>query len=289
MSSVTAPGAAASDRELAAAYRACEALTRQRAANFYYGIRLLPAPKRQALCAVYAFARRIDDIADGDDPPERKLALVAAANEDLRGDNGGAVCVAVRAAHQRFALPLDALEDLSAGVEMDVRGDSYTTFDELVVYCRRVAGSIGRLCLAIFGSTDPVRAEPLAEALGVALQLTNILRDVREDLERGRIYLPAEDRRRFGCEDLFAAPPHQFAQLVALEAALAREWFARGLGLLELIDRRSGSCVCAMAGIYRHILGRIERDPGLVLERRISVPAWEKMWIAARSLAGVVQ
>jgi phytoene synthase len=289
MSSVAAAGAPAHDPELAAAFRACEAVTRQRAGNFYYGIRLLPAPKRQALCAVYAFARRIDDIGDGDDPPERKLALLAAANEDLHGDNGGAVSVALRAAQQRFRLPIDALEDLSAGVEMDVRGESYETFEELVVYCRRVAGSIGRLCLAIFESSDPARAEPLAEALGVALQLTNILRDVREDLECGRVYLPAEDRVRFACEDLLTATPQQFERLVAFEAARAREWFARGLRLLELIDRRSGSCVCAMAGIYQQILHRIERDPGSVLEGRISLPVWEKMWIAARSLAGVAQ
>jgi 15-cis-phytoene synthase len=289
VSSVATPGAPAHDPELAAAYRACEALTRQRAGNFYYGIRLLPAPKRQALCAVYAYARRIDDIGDGDDPPERKLALLAAANQDLHGDTGGPFTVALRAAQQRFSLPLDALADLSAGVEMDVRGDHYPTFDELVVYCRRVAGSIGRLCLAIFESTDPVRAEPLAEALGVALQLTNILRDVREDLERGRVYLPAEDLERFGCEDLLAAPPQQFERLIVFEATRARDWFARGLGLLELIDRRSGSCVCAMAGIYQHILDRIERDPASVLERRISLPVWEKTWIAARSLAGVAQ
>jgi phytoene synthase len=289
MSSLATAGAAASERDLAAAYRACETLTRQRAGNFYYGIRLLPAEKRYALCAVYAYARRIDDIGDGDDPPERKLALLAAAHEELHGEDSDDMGRALRAARARFALPLDALEDLILGVEMDVRGEQYDTFEQLVVYCRRVAGSIGRLCLAIFDCTDRGRAAPLADDLGVALQLANILRDVREDLDRGRVYLPAEDRRRFGCADLHAPPPERFGRLIAFEVDRAQDWFDRGLELLELIDPRSGSCVAAMTGIYRHILGRIERDPGAVLDGRISLPAWEKAWIAALSLAGAAR
>jgi phytoene synthase len=274
------------ERVVLDAYRACETLTRQRAANFYYGIRLLPAPKRRAMCAVYAFARRVDDIGDGDHPADRKLSLLAAARADLEGESGDQMRVALRDAESRFALPRDALEDLIAGVEMDVRGERYTTFDELVVYCRRVAGSIGRLCLAIFGSFDPVAAAPLAEDLGVAMQLTNILRDVREDLDLGRVYLPLEDLRRFGCEDLEAVPSERFGALVGFEAARAREWFDRGMGLLELIDARSGSCVSAMTGIYRRILERIAQAPEAVLEHGVSLPAWEKTWVAVRSLAG---
>jgi phytoene synthase len=286
MSSLIAPGTRAQQRDLAAAYRSCEALTRQRAGNFYYGIRLLPAEKRHALCAVYAYARRIDDIGDGDDPPERKLALLSAAHEHLHGDTGEGMWVALRAARARFALPLDALEDLIIGVEMDVRGEQYETIDELVVYCRRVAGSIGRLCLAIFDCTDRGGAAPLAEDLGVALQLTNILRDVREDLDHGRVYLPAQDRRQFGADDLRSAAPDSFRRLITFEAERAHEWFDRGLQLLELIDYRSGACVAAMAGIYRRILERIERDPEAVRERRLSLSTQEKVWIAARSLAG---
>lgn len=269
------------------AYRSCEALTRERAGNFYYGIRLLPGTKRRAMCAVYAFARRVDDIGDGGDPADRKLALLTGVREELEARNGTPMRIALADAERRFALPRDALADLIAGVEMDVRGERYATFDELVVYCRRVAGSIGRLCLAIFGSSDPATAVPLADDLGVAMQLTNILRDVREDLDRGRIYLPAEDRRRFGCEDLAAAPPAQFERLVAFEVARAREWFDRGLGLLDLIDARSGSCVSAMSGIYRRILERIDRAPQAVLHRRVSLPPWEKGWVALSSLAGV--
>jgi phytoene synthase len=169
---------------------------------------------------------------------------------------------------------------------MDVRGEHYGTFDELVVYCRRVAGSIGRLCLAIFDCSDRGRAAPLAEDLGVALQLTNILRDVREDLDRGRVYLPAEDRQRFSADDLRVAPPEQFRRLISFEAERAHDWFDRGLELLELIDYRSGACVAAMAGIYRRLLERIERDPEVVRDRRLSLSTREKVWIAARSLAG---
>lgn len=263
-------------------YRACEALTRARAGNFYYGIRLLPAPKRRAMCAVYAFARRVDDIGDGDEPPERKLALLDATRTQLETPNGNPGALALADAERRFGLPHAAFLDLIAGVDMDVRGESYETFDELVTYCRRVAGSIGRLSLAIFGTGDRGTAEPLADDLGVAMQLTNILRDVREDLDRDRVYLPREDLSRFGCSIL--APGSAFAALVDFEVARTREWFDRGLGLLDLLDGRSGACVGAMTGIYRRILDRIERDPQAVLERRVSLPPWEKTWVALRSL-----
>jgi phytoene synthase len=281
-------------------YRACEALTRARAANFYYGIRLLPGPKRRAMCAVYSFARRVDDIGDGNESPARKLALLAAVRSELAATNGSeapdsprshldtaagdARALALADAERRFDLPRDALFDLLAGVEMDVRGESYATFEELVTYCRRVAGSIGRLSLAIFGTTDRALAEPLADDLGVAMQLTNILRDVREDLDRGRIYLPREDLNSFGCADLPRVPAEAFAALVAFQVGRARRWFDRGLRLLDLIDGRSGACVGAMTGIYRRILDRIGRDPAAVLERRVSLPPWEKTWVAVQSL-----
>jgi phytoene synthase len=241
------------------------------------------------MCAVYAFARRIDDIGDGEDPDDRKLELLGAARAELASSNGTRMRVALADAERRFELPRDALDDLIAGVEMDVCGERYESFDELVVYCQRVAGSIGRLCLAIFGSADPVAAAPLAEDLGVAMQLTNILRDVREDLDSGRIYLPAEDRQRFGCEDLLAAREDDFARLVGFEVQRAREWFDRGLGLRELIDPRSASCVSAMTGIYRRILERIDRTPQAVRERGVTLPPWEKTWVAVRSLTGAAR
>jgi 15-cis-phytoene synthase len=272
------------------AYRHCEEVTKDAAANFFYGIRLLPAPKRRAMCAVYAFARQVDDIGDGDLPAERKLSELARARDALAGVDPGSddpVLAALGYARARFALPLDALDDLIVGVETDVRGTRFETFDELVVYCRRVAGSIGRLCLAIFEPERPDEALPLADDLGVAMQLTNVLRDVREDLGNGRVYLPAEDLRRFGVDDLAAPPDGALTELVRFEAERAREWFDRGLRLLPLLDSRSASCVLAMTGIYRRILERIERQPADAMQRRVSLPVWEKAWVAARSLAGV--
>jgi 15-cis-phytoene synthase len=279
----------ASAADVLEAYRSCEALTRERAGNFYYGIRLLPAEKRRAMCAVYAFARRVDDIGDGEQPAEEKLRLLAEVRDELRGERGTPMRLALLDAEHRFGLPRGSLEDLIAGVEMDVRDTTYETFDELVVYCRRVAGSIGRLCLAIFGASDMSTAEPLADDLGVAMQLTNILRDVREDLDRGRTYLPREDLARFGCEDLEHASQEPFAQLMAFEVERAREWFDRGLELVDLLDGRSASCVSAMTGIYRRILERIDEAPQVVLDHHLSLATWEKTWVALRSLAGVAR
>lgn len=273
--------------EMEHAYRACEEITRREAANFHYGIRLLPRPKRQAMSAVYAFARRVDDIGDGDLDERAKLDALDVERARLaNGDDGDPVMVALAHVHEHFDLPLDALELLIEGVELDVRGTRYETFDELVVYCRSVAGSIGRLCLAIFSGHSRGNGNgstALADDLGVAMQLTNILRDVREDRERGRVYLPAEDLRRYCCHDLSAAP----AELIRFEAERAGEWFDRGLLLVDVLDARSASCVLAMTGIYRRILERIAREPEEILHRRISLPAWEKAWLAARSLAGV--
>jgi phytoene synthase len=248
------------------------------------------------MSAVYAFSRRVDDIGDGTLPDAAKLSALAAERERLARLRAGEVdpddpvLIALSDAEPRFGLPLSALESLIDGVELDVRGTVYETFDELVVYCRHVAGSIGRLCLAIFGASDREAANGLADDLGVAMQLTNILRDVREDAERGRVYLPAEDLRRFGITDLTkpgSVPADAVSRLILFEAARNREWFSRGLELANLLDPRSGSCLLAMTGIYRGILARIEERPADVLERRISVPAWEKAWLAARSLAGV--
>jgi phytoene synthase len=271
-----------------AAYRSCEEITRTRAANFFYGIRLLPAPKQRAMCAVYALARRIDDIGDGDLPRDEKLRRLEAEREGLHraGATEDPVLLALGDVEARFSLPLDAFGSLIDGVEADVRETSYGSFPELVAYCRQVAGSIGRLSLAIFGSAEPERASLLADDLGVAMQLANVLRDVREDAERGRVYLPREDVARFGCAlDPRVAPTPALNELIRFEAARGREWFDRGLELLPLLDSRSAACVGAMAGIYQRILERIERSPGDVMRRRVSLPAWEKAWVATRSLA----
>ncbi len=274
--------------EAEAAYRSCEEVTRRAAGNFYYGIRLLPPAKRRAMCAIYAFARRVDDVGDGSLPPdekERQLELARAELTSLRPDSSDPVLAALGHARERFPLPVSAFGDLIDGVTMDVHETCYHRAEELEVYCRRVAGSIGRLSVAVFGASDGPRASGRADDLGIAMQLTNILRDVREDGLRGRVYLPKEDLERFGCSlELRAAPPDNFAALVRFEADRARSWFATGLELLPMLDARSRACVGAMSGIYRRILDRIERRPGAVLEGRLALPASEKALVAARNL-----
>jgi 15-cis-phytoene synthase len=313
------------------AYRHCETITRKQAANFYYGIRLLPHDRRRAMCAVYAFARRVDDIGDGAlqgaeklrrlDAEALALADLSSGPQALPREDSDPVIVALADARERFSLPPSALGDLIEGVRMDVDGVTYERFEDLVLYCRRVAGAIGRLCLAIFGAPEQdlaacSNAEALADDLGVALQLTNILRDLREDADNGRVYLPAEDLRRFGLIDAGeeheahvvlaslarSSSPDQsvrdtrgtaiereeqarrLAELVRFEAERAQQWFDRGIELAPLLDRRSAACVLAMAGIYHKLLDRIEADPERVLRERMSLPAWEKAWVAAGSM-----
>jgi len=275
-----------------AAYERCEEITRTEAKNFAYGIRLLRPPERRALSAVYAMARRIDDIGDGPGDPPAKLAGLARVRRSLAADRpdgpdaADPVLVAIADARRRYRLPMGAFGELLDGCEMDVRGTTYQTIGELEVYCRRVAGSVGRLSLAVFGAGDPVRAAPLANALGVALQLTNILRDVAEDRAMGRVYLPADDAASVGCAPDATGPPEALAALVALECRRAEEWFATGLQLLPMLDRRSRACVGTMAGIYHRVLRRIESDPLAVTVGRVSLPAAEKLWVACRCLAG---
>jgi phytoene synthase len=195
--------------------------------------------------------------------------------------------VAVGDAAARFGLPMDAFVDLIDGVEMDVRGTSYRHIDDLVGYCRRVAGSIGRLSVAVFGADDSASAAVLGDDLGVAMQLVNILRDVREDRGVGRCYLPAEDLAAFGLDPRFDLADPAAVALVAFEAGRARGWFERGLQLLPMLDRRSAACVGAMTGIYRRLLTTIEEAPAEVLRRRLSLSPLQKAWVAARCLSGV--
>jgi 15-cis-phytoene synthase len=285
------------------AYAACEQITWDQARNFAYGIRLLPPPKRRALAAVYAYARRIDDIGDGDLPAADKAVQLEAARAQVRSlaagenpDDSDPVLVALTDTGHRFGVPLAAFEELVDGCLADVNGTSYYSFDDLLWYCRCVAGSIGRLSLGVYGATEPEKQAKMADDLGVALQLTNILRDVREDYLNGRIYLPQEDLEKFGIEFAPFGEPEpfptetqqaRFASLVEFEAARAREWYASGLRLLATIDRRSAACTGAMAGIYRRLLERIARQPHAVLEGRMSLPAGQKALVAVQALAGV--
>jgi phytoene synthase len=229
------------------------------------------------------------------------------------GASGDLVLMALADAANRFDIPLAAFGELIDGCEADVRGTTYRTFDDLLHYCRCVAGSIGRLSLGVFGTADITAAAPLADALGVALQLTNILRDIREDYLSGRIYLPAEDFERFGCSlgsgalqpgapgngaSQHGASQHgasrhgpgdgangdKLAALVEFEAERASAWYAKGLTLIPLLDWRSAASAGAMAGIYHRLLERIAATPRVVLERRMSLSASEKALVAARSL-----
>ncbi|WP_374105317.1 presqualene diphosphate synthase HpnD [Streptomyces sp. RK74B] len=286
-----------------AAYSYCEAVTGQQARNFAYGIRLLPTPKRRAMSALYAFSRRVDDIGDGTLADEVKVARLDETRAVLARIQDGAVdeddtdpvAVALAHASRQFPIPLGGLDELIDGVQMDLRGETYETWDDLKVYCRCVAGAIGRLSLGVFG-TEPgargaERAPEYADTLGLALQLTNILRDVREDAEGGRTYLPADDLAKFGCSAGFNGPTppegSDFAGLVHFEVRRARALFAEGYRLLPMLDRRSGACVAAMAGIYRRLLDRIERDPEAVLRGRVSLPGREKAYVAVRGLSGL--
>jgi phytoene synthase len=298
---------------VALAYKHCEEITRSRARNFYYGIRLLPPSKRSAMCALYAMARRIDDVGDGiagpptpgspHRPPkvedDDKLASLKAVRASLSLLSGAAsglpvaavppgdpVLIALADATREFALPVDALLELVEGCEWDIAGRRYATFDELVEYCRRVAGSVGRLSLSIYGSSDPAAAGPLADALGVALQLTNILRDLLEDRDvMGRVYVPAEDLDRFGVGPDLDGKPDDVMALICFETGRASAWYEQGLALLPLLDGRSRACTAAMVGIYRRLLDKIRLDPESVLRGRVGLSTGQKAAVAAMALA----
>jgi len=282
--------------ELTEAYRECERITWSQARNFAYGIRLLPPDKRRGLAVVYAFARRIDDIGDGTMPAEEKLAALEQARRALGGlDRPPAddpVLLALADVARNFPVPIPAFGELIDGCVADVRGTSYQTFDDLLWYCRCVAGSVGRLSLGIFGTRPGAglmtQAAELADSLGVALQLTNILRDIREDHQNGRVYLPAEDLAKFDLDPaaLSQPSPAGFTRLVEFEAERARDWYATGWKLLPMLDRRSAACTGAMAGIYRRLLDRIAADPAAVLRGRTSLSGREKATVALRALAG---
>ena len=286
--------------------------------NFYFALRLLPRARRRAIYAVYAFSGRIGDIGDGPLPAEeklRKLDLAKGTLGELRaGEASGSdpVMAALADAHARFDLPVGALEDLVEGVRMDVLGTTYESFEDLLLYCRRVAGSIGRLCAAILGSSDPRAAAQLADDLGVAMQLTKIVRDLHEDARRGRVYLPSQELVRYHLHDSGAldvagmialasegstAEPSVIAgfdggdvgQLYALmryQVLRSRDWFHRGIPLILLLDRRSAVCVMTMIGIYQRLLKRIEKRPDQALAMRITLSARERASVIARALLG---
>ena len=280
------------------AYRRCEEITWAEARNFAYGIRLLPPPKRRAMAALYAMARRIDDVGDGDWPRDRKLealgdlhASIDALEAGESTDPTDPVLVGLADAADRYPIPVDVLHEIVEGCQHDVTGTTYETMDDTVRYCRLVAGSVGRLSLGVFGTRDgvPSGGEPprLADELGVALQLTNMLRDIGEDHAMGRIYLPEDERERCGIRPGEWGPPEGVAALVRHVGEQAATWFERGLVLLDHLDHRSRACTAAMAGIYRRLLDRIVAHPERPLSMRVRLPAREKALVALRSMAGL--
>ena len=284
--------------QLSTAYSVCRHIARSSAKNFYYGFMLLPSSKRNALSAVYAFMRHADDLSDdpGMTPYERRIKLanfIYSYHHSIEsGRTDDPVFLALKDAQERYTIPMELLDQLVAGTEMDVReyvassGPQvvYGSFDELYGYCYHVASVVGLVCIRIFGYRSP-EAEKYAEQLGIAFQLTNILRDVKEDAAMSRVYLPQEDLVRFGvsAEELGAgAPLEKLRPLLAFEAARAREFYVSSERLLPLIDERSQPALWAMVEIYRGILDRIELRQYDVYTERVRLSLGDKLKIFAK-------
>jgi len=290
------------DPKLHEAYALCRTIARREAKNFYYAFVALPEPRRNAICAIYAFMRQADDLADDESlPREERRRRLNAWQADWRGvchggDSSDLVFFAVRDAVERFAIPLNLLDELIAGVTMDLdraasdAPDTYATFDDLYRYCYLVASVVGLVCIRIFGYTDP-RAEKLAEETGVAFQLTNILRDVAEDAQRNRVYLPLEDLAAHGVSvdsllhRVAGTPPaaNEHALLAAI-GARAEKFYQSAQELLPLIDSGSRPALWVLVSIYHGLLRRIERAEYDVFSTRAAVPARQKLGILAVGL-----
>ena len=266
------------------AYAEVERVTRREAKNFAYGIMVLPRPKRHAIAAIYAYARRVDDVADGPLPLAEKRERLEALRASL-ADPAPAepMLVALADARARFGIPDAALSALVDGGLQDTEQTRYADFGELRGYCEKVAGAVGLACLPVYGSDDTGRAR----TLGVALQLINIVRDVREDWELDRVYLPQDELAAHGVseDDIAGARlTPEWRALMAAQAVRARDQLAEGMRLLDSLDRRSALCVGTFAGLYRATLDRIEANGYDVFgpKTRLSAPA--KLAVVARGL-----
>ena len=285
---------AAHPAEPAASYAHCRRVARAEARNFYYGFRLLPPAKHGALCALYAFMRWVDDIADAPGGAAEKLAGLEHARQTVarvaQGDTtGSAMLPALAHTLATYSIPVSYLDELIAGAQMDLEVSSYRTFDDLRLYCHRVAGVVGQCCVHVFGFKDS-RALELAGRLGLAFQLTNILRDVAQDHALGRVYLPQEDLERFGCRSaqIAAAPPSAAArELFRFQAGRAREIYAEGAALIPLVAPESRAALWAMARIYSGLLGKMAERDYDVTSARVRLSAAEKSWILLRARLGL--
>jgi 15-cis-phytoene synthase len=288
--------------QIAVAYSVCRSITRSAAKNFYYAFLVLPVAKRQALCAVYAYMRRCDDIADEINLPgyERRQRLDAWMDAFHRAEAGhptdDPVLLALTDTQRRFKIPVELLDQLAYGTGMDIQESEnpggaelqvlYRSFSDLRQYCYRVASVVGLVCIRIFGYRDPA-AEVLAENLGLAFQLTNIIRDIQEDANMGRIYLPAEDLERFkiGPEDFRQfSIPERLRWLLAAEADRAREYYASARELMTLIDEDSQPALWVLVTIYRRLLEKISDRKYDVFGKKISLTVREKVVILGKGL-----
>jgi 15-cis-phytoene synthase len=265
------------------AYAEVERITRREAKNFSYGIMVLPKEKRQAIAAIYAFARAVDDTADGDLPLEEKRAALEELRAALDGDSTEPVFVALRDARDRFGIPHEPLSALVDGGLQDTEQTRYRDFDDLRGYCEKVAGAVGLACVPVYGSDDTDRAM----TLGIALQLINIIRDVDEDIRLGRVYLPQDELAAFGVaeEDIEQGRiTPEWLALMTFHTARARTHLAEGLHLLESLDRRSALCVGTFAGLYRETLDRIEESGFDVFGEKVRLSTPRKLAVVAKGL-----
>ena len=281
---------AASTSELELAYAHCQQLTRREAKNFYYAFVTLPLEKRKAIYAAYAFCRHCDDSVDEAASPEDKLSALTDLRSSLaqayRGQAPTPTFLALADAADRYSIPEDYFQEIILGVESDLVKTRYQNFDELRQYCYRVASVVGLVCIQIFQYRDDAARE-YAVDLGLAMQLTNIMRDVKEDWSMGRVYLPQDEMARFGYteEQLEAGVCNDaFVQLLRFQGERAREYFRSGFRLLPYLSRRSRACPAVLGAIYSRVLDRIEASGYDVLgEHRIALSTGEKARITARA------
>ncbi|MFO0888657.1 MAG: phytoene/squalene synthase family protein [Isosphaeraceae bacterium] len=279
--------------ECSASYRYCSELARREARNFYVSFLMLPAERRRSMCALYGFMRHTDDLADEAGEPEEKLAALGRWRGELDSALGGGEAawpglLAVADTVRRHRIPGHLLHAVIDGVAMDQTRRIYNNFAELSDYCYHVASAVGLCCLHIWGyESEGGRAERLAEACGLALQLTNILRDVREDAGLGRIYLPRDEMARFGVDagDLRdERPTPQLRELLAFQADRAYGLYDQARMLVPLVDPIGRPVLVTIQGIYRALLDEIVRRDYNVLAGRVSVPGWQKLLIALGAL-----
>ncbi len=270
------------------AYEHCRHVAKEQARNFYYAFRTLPAHKRRAIYAVYAFCRYCDDIADEPLPEEERshrFGLVRGMLSNLdSGEAADPIFAALQDASRTFEIPMSYYSEVVDGVEMDLTWTRFRDFDELRAYCYKVASVVGLICVEIFGYKD-VRAREYAVDLGIAMQLTNILRDIREDADRGRIYIPQDELERFGyseAELTSGVVNDAFRALMEFQVARARRYFDSGGRLMPLLSPDSRACPAVLRSLYRALLDRIEAAGYDVFERRIRLSTTEKLFLAAR-------